>query len=92
MTDIWLVTCGDYSDYNVDSAFSTMEAADAHCARMQENYDNITWHVERVDLDPPLPEVVQKVIKETPKPVYEPMTPEMRQRLVDSIILERKGE
>jgi hypothetical protein len=90
--DIWLVTCGSYSDYSVDSAFSTMEAADEYCARMQENLDNITWQVERVDLDPPLPEVVQKVIEEAPKPVYEPMTPEMRQRLVDSIILERKGE
>ena len=72
MTDIWLVTKGEYSSYHVVAAFTSVEAADEF-ARVSNLNQEDGWsskhEVERIDLDPPTPEVVQRTVKEvTPAP------------------------
>jgi hypothetical protein len=88
MTDIWIVTSGEYSSYSVDAAFTTMEAADAWAARMNANrgpYQHyaIEYIVERIDLDPLLPELVKHVVEEPkPRSVEIDALPELLQSLI----------
>jgi hypothetical protein len=62
--DIYVVTCGKYSDYSVDCAFSTEAEAKSYCDEMnsREEYDTDTYQWQRVDLNPPLPSIVEKVV------------------------------
>ena len=41
MAKVYIVTSGDYSDYSIDSVFSTREAAEKRCAvwRQEELWD-----------------------------------------------------
>src|SRR5678815_1091483 len=71
MTDIGIVTQGEYSSYSVVAAFTTVEAADEFAAISNGNRDDYEslYVVERVDLDPPNPAVV-------PRSVIEPREPD----------------
>lgn len=63
--DVWIVTQGEYSSYSVIAAFTTVEAADEFARISNLNYDGYSrYEVERIDLDPPNPEIVRRVTKE----------------------------
>lgn len=69
MTDIWIVTQGEYSSYSVIAAFTTMEAANEFARVSNENLtEYYKYEVERIDLDPPNPEVVKRAVEEEPAP------------------------
>lgn len=94
--DIWIVTRGEYSSYEVIAGFSTdklaMEYAAAMNANEPERWDS--YRVERIDLDPPTPEIVR--ITQPPKPEPEPIAVleercqrdrEETEQLIDSLVL-----
>lgn len=67
LTDAWIVTAGCYSDYGVIAAFSTQALADAYAAESNERYKFSgcdVYQVERVDLDPVLPSLVEKKLSD----------------------------
>lgn len=49
--EIYIVTCGEYSDYRIDRAFSTRELAEEYIDRKGDDY-----RLEVFDLDEPMPE------------------------------------
>lgn len=65
MTDLWIVTSGEYSSYSVVAGFTTMDAADAYAAVCNANHTFIDYRVERIDVDPPLPERVRQVVADS---------------------------
>ena len=101
MTDIWIVTCGEYSSYAVIAAFSTVEAADVFAATSNANreYHDSRYEVERLDFDPPPPAFVpreQREIIEFESNYIPPLSVEERRakieqetkELMDSLVLE----
>jgi hypothetical protein len=88
MTDIWIVAQGEYSSYTVIAAFTTMEAADEFARVSNENNDNKGWYggygkyeVERIDLNPPNPEVVKRIVEGEPAPRRYELSEEVKARL-----------
>jgi hypothetical protein len=51
MTTVWIVTQGEYSDYHIVGVFSTKEAAEALCARINAKEDYDKAQVEEYDVD-----------------------------------------
>lgn len=53
MKIVYLVTCGEYSDYDIKGPFSTRELAEAYIAKMKENDRGAAegWynHVPRIE-------------------------------------------
>lgn len=88
MSDIWIVTSGSYSDYAVHCAFETMEAADAYAEAMKMNEDDQHYRVERIDLNPPLPEDVKEA-RESPRSVRSDRT--MEQQTEEKVRERRKA-
>lgn len=74
-TDIYVVSCGDYSSMQVQAAFINEDAARAYVIEMNLREDCTLdhWDYERIDLNPPLPSVV-RTMAGVPEP--EPMRPE----------------
>ena len=68
--NIYLVTRGEYSSYHVIAAFTVMKDADDYAAVQNANGDG-RYEVERVDLDPPLPDVVRKAAEVIKSASYE---------------------
>ena len=54
---VYIVTCGEYSDYGIVAVFSKKEPAKEYCRRGGEGYQ-----VEEYTLDEPLPDVFIRVI------------------------------
>lgn len=63
MAKVYIVTSGDYSDYSIDSVFSTREAAEKRCAvwRQEELWGDP--RIEEYDLEDGSNVVVEQVYK-----------------------------
>lgn len=66
MTDIYVVISGNYSDQSVICAFEDENAADLYCKEMnsREKYESDEYRWERIDVNPPLPSVVEEIVRE----------------------------
>lgn len=62
--DVWVVIEGEYSSRSVVAAFTTLEAANDYKDICEQNDPDVTFEVERLDLDPPNP-----MLKPLPPPV-----------------------
>lgn len=82
MTDIWVVTVGEYSELSVDCAFENEEDAKRYC--FEQNANKVSWEAtysyQRTDFNPPLPSVVAAVVQKKEPPtlhevLIEPYSP-----------------
>lgn len=62
-TDVYIVTRGEYSEQSNIAAFATQEEAKSFADEMNKRGEYQTYAWERVDFNPPLPSVVEKVIQ-----------------------------
>lgn len=51
MDKVWLVTCGEYSGYFIDKAFTSEAAADAYATHLNKEKFHSRCRVEDFDLD-----------------------------------------